>query len=247
MAEQKAELARSERERSTQIANIVVPAEIDKNVLLLKHKPWPETIRENAKGDGDATSRKMAAEANGLYEILTKQPKVTKKSLLLPEAIPPRPSSYCSSKNCPNWFAPRSKPLKTSRSTKSPSGIRVTAPPTPAFHHCQFCFGHDENRAALNDLFNMAGLNLPSYLKGAETKKWKRIRKKKNKNRKIQPRLCLPYFLFTEPNHNPMKRDLMLILVAMGVTFTVQARTDVWDGTAVAWTRGDGTQTNLPD
>lgn len=36
----------------------------------------------------------------------------------------------------------------------------------------------------------------------------------------------------------------MLILVAMGVTFTVQARTDVWDGTAVAWTRGDGTQTN---
>ncbi|KAB2828035.1 MAG: flotillin family protein, partial [Paludibacter sp.] len=73
MAEQKAELARSERERSTQIANIVVPAEIDKQRAIIEAQALAETIRENAKGEADAIFAKMAAEANGLYEILTKQ------------------------------------------------------------------------------------------------------------------------------------------------------------------------------
>lgn len=38
-AEQKAEMARSERERSTQIANVVVPAEIEKQKVIIEHRP----------------------------------------------------------------------------------------------------------------------------------------------------------------------------------------------------------------
>jgi flotillin len=73
LAEQKAELARSERERSTQIANIVVPAEIAKQRAIIEAQAAAETIRENAKGEADAIFAKMEAEAKGLFEILTKQ------------------------------------------------------------------------------------------------------------------------------------------------------------------------------
>src|SRR6218665_320808 len=73
LAEQKAELARSERERSTQIANIVVPAEIAKQRAIIQAQADAETIRENAKGEADAIYAKMEAEAKGLFEILTKQ------------------------------------------------------------------------------------------------------------------------------------------------------------------------------
>lgn len=73
VAEQKAELARSERERSTQIANIVIPAEIAKQRAIIEAQAAAETIRENAKGEADAIFAKMEAEAKGLFEILTKQ------------------------------------------------------------------------------------------------------------------------------------------------------------------------------
>ena len=73
LAEQKAELARSERERSTQIANIVIPAEIAKQRAIIEAQAEAERIRENAKGEADAIYAKMEAEAKGLYEILTKQ------------------------------------------------------------------------------------------------------------------------------------------------------------------------------
>ena len=73
MAEQKAELARSERERSTQIANIVIPAEIAKQRAIIEAQAEAEKIREKAKGEADAIFAKMEAEAKGLFEILTKQ------------------------------------------------------------------------------------------------------------------------------------------------------------------------------
>ena len=67
VAEQRAELARSERERSTQIANVVIPAEIAKQRAIIEAQADAERIRENAKGEADAIFVKMEAEANGLY------------------------------------------------------------------------------------------------------------------------------------------------------------------------------------
>src|SRR5690606_18569279 len=67
VAEQKAESARSERERATQIANVVVPAEIAKQKLIIQAQADAERIRENAKGEADAIYAKMEAEAKGLY------------------------------------------------------------------------------------------------------------------------------------------------------------------------------------
>ena len=72
-AEQEAEVARAERERSSQLADIIVPAEIDKRKVEIDAEARAENIRRIAKGEADAIFLKAQAEAKGLYEVLTKQ------------------------------------------------------------------------------------------------------------------------------------------------------------------------------
>lgn len=72
-AEQRAELARAERERASQQANVIVAQEVEKRRLVIEAEAEAEQKRVNAKGEADAIFAKMEAEAKGLYEILTKQ------------------------------------------------------------------------------------------------------------------------------------------------------------------------------
>ena len=53
-AEQKAEMARAERERSTQQANIIVPQEVEKQRRIIEAEAEAEKVRVNAKGEADA-------------------------------------------------------------------------------------------------------------------------------------------------------------------------------------------------
>jgi flotillin len=167
VAEQKAESARSERERATQVANIVVPAEIAKQRAIIQAQADAETIRENAKGEADAIFAKMEAEAKGLFEILTKQAEgyaqVVKAAggdptkafqLLLIEKLPELVKTQVEAvKNIKIdkitvWDSGKGNDENGNTSTANfVSGMMKTVPP-------------------LNDLFNMAGLNLPTYLKG---------------------------------------------------------------------------------
>ncbi|WP_109699281.1 flotillin family protein [Chitinophaga deserti] len=73
LAERNAEEARASRERASQNANIVVTAEIQKQKAIIEAQAEAEKIREKAKGEADAIYAKMEAEAKGMYEILTKQ------------------------------------------------------------------------------------------------------------------------------------------------------------------------------
>ena len=72
-AEQKAELARADRERASQQANVLVTQEIEKKRLVIAAEAEAEQKRVNAKGEADAIFAKMEAEAKGLYEMLAKQ------------------------------------------------------------------------------------------------------------------------------------------------------------------------------
>lgn len=72
-AEQLAEKARAERDQATEYANIVVPAQIQKSKIEIDAEAKAETIRRIARGEADAIFAKKEAEAKGLYEILTKQ------------------------------------------------------------------------------------------------------------------------------------------------------------------------------
>lgn len=72
-AEQLAENARATRDKATQTANVVVPAEIDKQKIEIAAEAIAEQTRRHAKGEADAIFMKMEAEGKGIYEILSKQ------------------------------------------------------------------------------------------------------------------------------------------------------------------------------
>ncbi|MDX9748521.1 MAG: SPFH domain-containing protein [Paludibacter sp.] len=174
VAEQKAELARSERERSTQIANIVVPAEIDKQRAIIEAQAVAETIRENAKGEADAIFAKMEAEAKGLFEILTKQAEGYKEVVAAAGGDPTKAFQLLLIEKLPELVRTQVEAVKNikidkitvwdSGNGKNDNGNSSTA---------NFVSGMMKTVPPLNDLFNMAGLNLPSYLKGAENQEIK--------------------------------------------------------------------------
>lgn len=162
-AEKDAELARAERERSTQQANIIVPEEIEKQRRIIEAEAEAEKVRVNAKGDADAIYAKMEAEAKGLYEILTKQAAGYDKMvqaaggdankaymLLLLEKLPELVKTQVEAVKGVNidhvtvWDSGNNGDGKGS-TANFVSGLMKSVPP-------------------LSDLFDLAGMNLPEYL-----------------------------------------------------------------------------------
>ncbi|WP_298763126.1 flotillin family protein [uncultured Polaribacter sp.] len=166
-AEQEAELARAERERSSQLADIIVPAEIDKRKVEIDAEAAAENIRRIAKGEADAIFLKAEAEAKGLYEVLTKQAQgldqIVKAAgndsqnaalLLIADKLPELVKTQAEAiKNIKIdkvtvWENGGGKDGKSSTSNFI-SGMYNAVPP-------------------LQDMFNMAGMQLPDYLKGKD-------------------------------------------------------------------------------
>jgi flotillin len=167
LAEQKAELARSERERSTHIANIVIPAEIAKQRAIIEAQAAAETIRENAKGEADAIFAKMEAEAKGLLEILTKQADGYKQVVAAAGGDPNQAFQLLLIEKLPELVRTQVEAVKNIKIDKitvwdSGNGQGDNGNSTTA----NFVSGMMKTVPPLNDLFNMAGLNLPAYLKG---------------------------------------------------------------------------------
>ena len=168
-SERDAELARAEREKATQQANIVVPAQIDKERLIIEAEAEAEKLRRTAKGEADAIFAKMDAQARGTLEILSKQaegfnemvraaagdPQQAVLMLIadkLPELVKTQVEAVKGIKidKVTVWDGNGGKDGKTSTANFI-SGLMGSVPP-------------------LQDLFNMAGMNLPDYLKGKEAK-----------------------------------------------------------------------------
>ncbi len=176
-AEQKAEAARAERERSTQNANIVIPAEIAKQRAIIEAQAEAERIRLQAKGEADAIFVKMEAEAKGLYEILTKQAEGYKDVVNAAGGDPTKAFQLLLIEKLPELVKTQVeavKNIKIDKITVWDSGAGENGTGSTA----NFVSGMMKTVPPLNDLFNMAGLNLPSYLKGEEQKPT--IEKEKN-------------------------------------------------------------------
>lgn len=183
LAEQKAELARSERERSTQIANIVVPAEISKQRAIIEAQATAETIRENAKGEADAIYARMEAEAKGLFEILTKQAEGYKEVVAAAGGDPNKAFQLLLIEKLPELVKTQVEAVKNIKIDKitvwdSGNGASENGNSSTA----NFVSGMMKTVPPLNDLFNMAGLNLPSYLKGADETSKEESAKPNNEN-----------------------------------------------------------------
>ena len=166
-SERDAELARAEREEATRKANVVVPAQIEKEKAIIDAEAEAEQIRRKAKGEADAIFAKMDAQARGVLEVLTKQASGfqqlvgaaqgdAQKAVLmmiadkLPELVKTQVEAVkgINIDKVTVWDTGNGTDGKTATSNFI-SGLMKSVPP-------------------LNDLFKMAGMELPSYLKGED-------------------------------------------------------------------------------
>lgn len=168
-AEKEAETARAEREKATQTANIVIPAQIAKEKAIIEAEAEAERLRRQAKGEADAIFAKMDAEARGMYEILTKQAEGYDRIVKAAAGDPDKAVMMLITDKLPELVKTQVEAVKNIKIDKitvwdgnnGANGNTSTA---------NFISGMMKSVPPLNDLFNMAGLNLPNYLKGkAET------------------------------------------------------------------------------
>ena len=162
-AEQKAEEARADKERSTQTANVLVAQEIEKKRLVIAAEAEAERKRVNAKGEADAIFAKMEAEAKGLFEVLTKQADGYDKmiqaaggdtkgayTLLLLEKLPELVKTQVEA----------IKGIQIDKVTVWDNGGTGDGQTSTA----NFLSGLVKSIPPLNDLLDQAGLSLPEYL-----------------------------------------------------------------------------------
>ena len=166
-AEKEAEVARAERERSSQMADIIVPAEIDKQKVEIDAEAEAERIRRRAKGEADAILFKAQAEAQGLYEVLTKQAagldQIVKAAgnnskdavlLLIADKLP----------ELVRMQSEAIKNIKIDKVTVWENGSGKDGKTSTA----NFLSGMYKSVPPLQEMFNMAGMELPEYLKGKD-------------------------------------------------------------------------------
>ncbi len=169
VAEQRAELARAAREKASREADAIVQAEIAKRKTEIDAEAEAERTRRIAKGEADAIFMLKEAEAKGMYEILQKQaagfdelvkaaggnPRDAVLMLItdkLPELVRTQVEAIKNIKidKVTVWEGGNQQEGEGNSTSKFISGLYKSVPP-------------------MNDLFNMAGMNLPSYL-GKEKK-----------------------------------------------------------------------------
>ena len=167
-AEREAEDVRAERDRSTQKADIVIPAMIDKEKIEIAAEAIAEQTRRHAKGEADAIYMKMQAEAKGLYEILSKQAEGFKQ--MVDAAKDPNSAVMMMiADKLPELVKTQVEAVKNLKIDKVTvwdtmgSGKDGKSPAT-----ANFLSGMLGSIPPMEDLFKMAGMELPDYLKGKQ-------------------------------------------------------------------------------
>ncbi|MDW7651561.1 MAG: SPFH domain-containing protein [Bacillota bacterium] len=163
LSEEEAEVARAKRERATQTADIVIPAEIEKEKIQIAAEAEAERVRRIAKGEADGVLLAMEAQAKGVYEILTKQAlgfeQIVKAAggeaneavlLMIADKLPELVKTQVEA----------IKNLKIDKITVWDSMGNSGSSPTTA----NFLSGMFKSIPPLDELFKNAGLQLPKYL-----------------------------------------------------------------------------------
>ncbi|HRQ29440.1 MAG TPA: SPFH domain-containing protein [Saprospiraceae bacterium] len=162
-AEKLAELSRAAREKATQEADIIIQAEIAKRRIEIDAEAEAEKRRKEARGEADALLLMKMAEAKGLYEILEKQAQgfdqVVKATggnsrdailMLIADKLPELVKTQVEA----------IKNIKIDKVTVWENGMGDESGTSTS----KFVSGMYKSVPPLKDLFNMAGMELPSYL-----------------------------------------------------------------------------------
>ena len=164
-SERDAELARAEREEATRKANVVVPAQIEKEKAIIEAEAQAEQIRRRAKGEADAIYAKMDAQARGVLEVLTKQASGFQQLVGAAEGDAQKAVLMMIADKLPELVKTQVEAVKGINidkvtvwdGGKGENGKTATA---------NFVSGLMQSVPPLQDLFKMAGMELPNYLKG---------------------------------------------------------------------------------
>ena len=163
-AQKAAEQARASFEQAKMEADVIVKTQIEKRQLELQAEAEAEQIRRRAKGEADAILMKMQAEADGMREMLTKQAEgfaeiVKSAGGHSDDAI--RLMIADKMEELVKIQVQAIQDLKIDKITvwdnggTSPDGKSTTA---------NFVSGLMKSVPPMNELFDMAGMQLPKYL-----------------------------------------------------------------------------------
>lgn len=166
-AQKNAETARAERDKAAQKADIIIPAEIDKQKIEIAAEAIAEQTRRHAKGDADAIYMKMEAEAKGIFEILSKQAEGFEKLVHASGGDSSNAVMLMIADKLPELVKTQVEAVKNLKIDKitvwdTMSGGKDGKSSTSA----QFLSGMLGSIPPMEELFKMAGMELPEYLKG---------------------------------------------------------------------------------
>jgi len=163
-AQQAAEEARASLEKARLEADIVVKAEIRKKELELQAEAEAEQIRRRAQGEADAILMKMQAEANGMREMLTKQAEGLNEIVKAAggeanDAV--RLMVADKLEELTRIQVEAVKNLKIDKITVWDNGSKTEDGKTAT---ANFVSGMMKSIPPMNELFDMAGMQLPEFL-----------------------------------------------------------------------------------
>ncbi len=162
-AQKKAEEARAHFEQAKLEADVIVKTNIEKQKLELQAEAEAEQTRRRAKGEADATLMRMQAEADGMKQILMKQAEgfaeiVKSAGGEADDAI--RLMIADKLEEITRIQVDAIKNLKIDKVTVWDSGAKADGKGTTA----DFISGLYKSIPPLNEMFDMAGMQLPKYL-----------------------------------------------------------------------------------
>ncbi len=161
-AERAAEEARRAKEQATLEATVIVNAEIEKRRLELEAEAAAEQMRRRAQGEADAIFAKMQAEARGMQEILFKQAEGFAQIVAAAGGDPSAAARLMITDKLEQLMRIQVDAIKNIKIDKvtvwdngSADGKTSTA---------NFLSGMMQAVPPLTEVFNMAGMEIPSYL-----------------------------------------------------------------------------------
>ena len=161
-AQEKAEVSRASREKATKEADVIVAADIEKRKLEIEAEAVAEQIRRKAQGEADAIYSKMSAEARGIMEKLTKQA----------EGMDALVKSAGSSDEAVRLLIADKLEAIVAEQVKAISGVKIDkvtvwdngASADGKTATAGFLSGLLKSLPPLEDLYRMAGLEMPEFL-----------------------------------------------------------------------------------
>ncbi len=161
-AEKAAEDARAEKEEATLQADILVKAEIAKREREIQAQAEAEQIKIKAKGEADAIYARMEAEARGVQEMLSRQAAGIAQYVQAAGGTSEDALRMMIADKIETLLSTQVEAIKNIRIDKvtvwdggSENGANSTA---------NFLSGMMKAVPPMQDIFNMAGLDLPSYI-----------------------------------------------------------------------------------